>query len=380
MDLLVKQYIPYQTIAYMTNYLEIINKHGEPNYLLTIWKKFSPIYMVALLKSIHFGWLYLYPRTNIEEQFFHFDLVSVSQLPRELNVMFIGVLAYSSHFLYLLYFCDFTKLNQILYQIFVLRSTSGILRLPKMNSKRFVWQEVILISMTFLKGCQPLLFVEDTLIIAINIQFISLLYANDSQLFFTFYGWYKLLMAEFNIILFALSMNVFVYPNILHGIHEIATFWVLFRKMQQSLQLIVTKWTIRKLKLYKPNFTLFIREHIQTLQMMMHANEMFSISLSTFMLVHNPLNCLLVTTLILKDLSFYIRMYVMTFVLVQFYANFGIHLMVSKINNKFNKSGKIFVQKWGGNCQSSVNVRQKIRADCFISAFYTKNKYGITYL
>ena len=160
MDLLVKQYIPYQTIAYMTNYLEIINKHGEPNYLLTIWKKFSPIYMVALLKSIHFGWLYLYPRTNIEEQFYHFDLVSVFQLPRELNVMFIGVLAYSSHFLYLLYFCDFTKLNQILYQIFVLRSTSGILRLPKMNSKRFVWQEVILISMTFLKGCQPLLFVE----------------------------------------------------------------------------------------------------------------------------------------------------------------------------------------------------------------------------
>ena len=222
-------------------------------------------------------------------------------------------------------------------------------------------------------------FSKDTLILAINIQFISTLYANDSQLFFTFYGWYKLLIVEFNIILFAFSINVFGYTNVLHGIHDIVAFYVLYRKMQQSQQLIVSKWTNRTLKLYKPNFTLFIREHVQTLQLMTHANEMISISLSTFMMVHNPLNCLLISTLILKDLSFYTKLYVMAFVVIQFYANFGIHLMVSKINDKFNKLGKIFVLKWGENCSNLTNIRQKIRADCFIFAFNTRKKYGITY-
>ena len=163
MDLLAKQFIPYQTIAYVTNYLEIVNKRDNPNYLQMIMKKVLPIYLFALLKSLHFGWLYLYPRTNIDEQYYHFDLVSVSQLPRELNLMLIGVLVYSSHFLHVLYFCSFTKLNQVLYKIFVLRTTNGILRLPKMSAKRFVWQEVILITMTFLSICQIMVFLEGKL-------------------------------------------------------------------------------------------------------------------------------------------------------------------------------------------------------------------------
>ncbi|KAI2798204.1 hypothetical protein BLOT_013322 [Blomia tropicalis] len=262
----------------------------------------SLVLLFNFFESIHFGWLYLFPRKNISEQYYNFDLTSIAEVPKEINLMIIGVLLYSGHYIYIMYFCDYNELHQILFQILVSRNTSGIFRFPRMNSKR-------------------------------------LLYYLDSQLF-----------------------------------HYIL--WM----MQQSLQLIVTKWHSFK-RCFKPKFLLFIREYIHTLRMLMNANGLYGITYSTYLMVHNPLNCLLMSALLLNDLSLYVKLFIIAFAAHQFMANLGIHLMMAVVNNKFSKSCKAFIGTWMKQSQKmvSINIRTRIKVDCFVFAFNTKKKYGLTY-
>ena len=149
--------------------------------------------------------------------------------------------------------------------------------------------------------------------------------------------------------------------------------------MQQSLQLIVTKW--HSFKCFKPKFLLFIREYIHTLRMLMNANGLYGITYSTYLMVHNPLNCLLMSALLLNDLSLYVKLFIIAFAAHQFMANLGIHLMMAVVNNKFSKSCKTFIGTWMKQSQKmvSINIRTRIKVDCFVFAFNTKKKYGLTY-
>ena len=142
MDLIRQQFVPLKTSKFLTDYLDIVKDYKDPNYIQITWKRFRSVFYAILIESIHFCWLYVYPRDKQDEQFYHFDLVCIAQLPKEVNLMFIAVFMYSGYYIYLMYFCDYTELNHILFQIMVLQSTDKIFRLPKINRKHLIWHQV----------------------------------------------------------------------------------------------------------------------------------------------------------------------------------------------------------------------------------------------
>ena len=148
----------------MTDYLKMIHHIGEPNYFRNAWKQFCWYFYLIFFESIHFGWLYLFPRKNIFEQYYNFDLISIAEVPKEINLMIIGVLLYSGHYIYIMYFCDYNELHQILFQILVSRNTSGIFRFPRMNSKRLVWQDIQFALVAILSFLQCFIFVAGKII------------------------------------------------------------------------------------------------------------------------------------------------------------------------------------------------------------------------
>ena len=164
MDILLRQFIPYKTISFLTNYLMMVNQIGEPNYFSNVWKKFRWFVYLIFLESIHLIWLYLFPRKNISEQYYNFDIISISEVPKEINLMIIGVLLYSGHYIYFMYFCEYKKLNQILFRILVSQNTFGIFRFPRMNSKRLVWQDIQFALVAILSFLQCFIFVAGKII------------------------------------------------------------------------------------------------------------------------------------------------------------------------------------------------------------------------
>ncbi|KAI2798205.1 hypothetical protein BLOT_013323 [Blomia tropicalis] len=144
--------------------------------------------------------------------------------------MFIAVFMYSGYYIYLMYFCDYTELNHILFQIMVLQSTDKIFRLPKINRKHLIWHQVKRFT-TFLTTFFQMFVVASGMKYNLdnndcNKWFFYMLIVIDSfTLIYTLYGWIKLLIVELNIIMFAIVLHIFSFSNILVATHLITFFF-----------------------------------------------------------------------------------------------------------------------------------------------------------
>lgn len=119
-----KQVIPYKGLSFLTNYLQLVRLNRYiPNYRAKLLLKFKSIFIVLFLEAVHFTRLYLLApsKGRVVTQY---DLVQIANLPHEANLCITGVIWLAGYFIYILYFCDHSLVNSILYDVVVLRSAN----------------------------------------------------------------------------------------------------------------------------------------------------------------------------------------------------------------------------------------------------------------
>lgn len=101
MDLVLEQFFPYNTVK------RFIYRYFRQYYCLNNsekWRYLQPIFAILTLKSTHLLFLTFYEPPSTMWQLIHTDLSRLTNMPVEVNLVFISCFTQATYYLYLNYF------------------------------------------------------------------------------------------------------------------------------------------------------------------------------------------------------------------------------------------------------------------------------------
>ncbi len=397
MGILLNQIIPYKNLSFLGNYLELVKNKKFFYSKATVKRKFTILTLKLIITLCNFAYLYVFPAKTTYQIAIHYDLVTIGNLPKEVNFIAIGIIALTIYFIKLLYFTDFWKINVVLYNILILEQSNFFIcftykkRLVYKILKQFSYVIVNLFQVFIVvigKYNKSLIFFTKAnhaclgLLVLISQYYVNLLLFKDEtyHLFNIFY-YIKVLVAEVNLMFLYNALYLFSYTNILIALHAITLLFAITIKLYHNkyFTFVQNNTGTNKVK-QKALMLKFLSENLKILSIIVETNKFYGKAFFAFLVVNNPSNCLLVASIFMKNLTFTIFIFVATVALQQFVCNFGIHLFIASINNKFKSHSKLYIKTYMKfKCFSGAH---KIKLGNYIELFNTGNTvkpYGFTY-
>lgn len=124
MGIILNQIIPYKNLNFVGNYLELVKNKNFFYSKATVKRKFKMLILKLIITMSNFAYLYVFPAKTTLKIAIHYDLVTIGNLPREVNFIAIAIIALTIYFIKLLYFTDFWKVNAVLYNILILEQSN----------------------------------------------------------------------------------------------------------------------------------------------------------------------------------------------------------------------------------------------------------------
>lgn len=177
------------------------------------------------------------------------------------------------------------------------------------------------------------------------------------------------------------ALYSFSYTNILVALHAITLLFAITIKLYHNKYYTFIHRRNGTNKIQQQTIMIkFLFENLNILKVIVDANKFYGKAFFAFLVVNNPSNCLLVASIFMNNLTITILIFVITVALQQFVCNFGIHLFIASINNKFKSHSKLYIKTYMKfKCFRGV---YKIKLSNYIELFNTGNTiklYGFSY-
>ena len=184
----------------------------------------------------------------------------------------------------------------------------------------------------------------------------------------------RIVSAEIFLFTFYAAVLIFAHANILVATLAIIALKFLNYKLQEQLHSLSTSSLSGQIYF---KLTRLRVKYTMTIIRVQIGNCLFANPLLVYLLVNCPFNCLLVCSILLRELPLISLVFTLTVIFQQSIGIFAIHFFGARLTQLILQPVKKYI--WlNAHCRN-MKRNQAIRSDCFIQAFHTHHHYGAAY-